>query len=389
MLPYQLDDLDEAKLQALCDQKCPESETLDFKREFWQENREIQKDISALANTAGGDLVVGIDEGRQGAPMVICPIQDDADAVMQRVRNTLQAVEPRVHGIEMRAVPVANGFVLIVRVPMSFDAPHSCPANSARRFVFRNGTTTNDMTYPQIKAAFTGTAALEASAHSWLAQRDDRFRRDDLGGSPFPYLPFMVAHLIPLAGQAGRHQVDVRRYYAKEFVRFAVGHVDPDGVSRTLNLDGLHIYTAGPDGSKLGITNLYRNGSIETTLPIGFPSDAGLGHIFSNDLANSVREVFALFLQYAKETEVQGPVLLRLALFSTSGYAFDRGSSIRRQDRMADRPDLILPTHLMDNLNAVSVDAIVRPNLDLVWQCFNMERCTYYSVAGEWAPKTL
>lgn len=67
-------------LQQLCDDKCPESETLDFKRDLPgnsdKDKHELLKDICALANAGGGDLVYCVDE-----------IDGVAASIVQRLRS--------------------------------------------------------------------------------------------------------------------------------------------------------------------------------------------------------------------------------------------------------------------------------------------------------------
>ena len=66
MLLSTLDQITEAALRKLCDDRCPESNSLDFKRELPgnsdKDKQELLKDVCALANADGGDLVYGIEE---------------------------------------------------------------------------------------------------------------------------------------------------------------------------------------------------------------------------------------------------------------------------------------------------------------------------------------
>jgi hypothetical protein len=66
MLPDKLDAADEALLRSLCQQACPEAQTLEFKAELPERSdrgkAEFLKDVCALANADGGDLVYGIAE---------------------------------------------------------------------------------------------------------------------------------------------------------------------------------------------------------------------------------------------------------------------------------------------------------------------------------------
>ena len=52
---------------------------------------------------------------------------------------------------------------------------------------------------------------------------------------------------------------------------------------------------------------------------------------------------------------------------------------------MADRPNLILPDVLIEQLAAVTdPDEIARPLLDTLWQAFGGDRCMLYTPEGRW-----
>lgn len=61
MILSELEEIDAAALAQLCVDQCPESDSLDFKRAIGRPE-ELLKDVSAMANSSGGDLVYGIEE---------------------------------------------------------------------------------------------------------------------------------------------------------------------------------------------------------------------------------------------------------------------------------------------------------------------------------------
>ena len=82
--------ISEANLLALFG--ASETENLDFKRETYGHNREghreVCKDVSALANTKGGDLLIGVDEDDASAAAEVVGI-DDAQEEIQRLQNII------------------------------------------------------------------------------------------------------------------------------------------------------------------------------------------------------------------------------------------------------------------------------------------------------------
>jgi predicted HTH transcriptional regulator len=98
MLSKLLNEIDEADLQSLGHTATPEGLTLEFKRELNlgqnDQKREVAKDVSALANTAGGRLLYGIEEVRQAdGSLVAGPIAPLTDGTIpSRLSDVLHSV---------------------------------------------------------------------------------------------------------------------------------------------------------------------------------------------------------------------------------------------------------------------------------------------------------
>ncbi|WP_145925935.1 helix-turn-helix domain-containing protein [Shinella sp. HZN7] len=124
-----LEQVQEADVQQLVADGQTEGMHVEFKRDMYgnsdADKKEFLKDLSSFANSAGGQLVVGIDEA-QGVASGVFPIAGDPDATLQRLEQIVRAaIEPRIVGVQMRAVAIAaGGFVYIVRVPKSWNPPH-------------------------------------------------------------------------------------------------------------------------------------------------------------------------------------------------------------------------------------------------------------------------
>jgi hypothetical protein len=77
----------------------PEGVFVDYKREMYGRSdadaKEFLKDISSFANTAGGHLIIGVDEAA-GIPTGIAAVRGDPDQDLQRLENLARdGIEPR------------------------------------------------------------------------------------------------------------------------------------------------------------------------------------------------------------------------------------------------------------------------------------------------------
>lgn len=397
MLPFKLTEIDSEKLQQICDDRTSESLTLEFKRELpgrdADHKAEFLKDVSALANADGGDLVYGIEE-RQGAAFRLHPIDasTSGDAEKRRLGQILDSsIEPRITGIQYHWTQVGDGFVLILRIPKSYDAPHRLALASHRhdeKFYLRSGTHISTMSYDQLKASFDRTATLTERVKVF---RLDRLQAIRQGQTPKPMLngPCCVAHLIPLASASMRQVLDVvelRNAGINEILFYDWGHN-----SAALNLDGVvahsHISPASPQ--TYGYNQIYRTGCTESVFHAASEIRPQDMIIPSTVVTAGLRLAVERNISLLRNRGVSGPVIVALSMLNVTGYTFGVGGMYSMVNTaLADRSDLILPEVWVESLDGLtSVDDVVKPLLDLLWQSFGVERCLEYTTNGDWQPR--
>src|SRR6266403_6171171 len=109
MLADKLDQIDEILLNQVCSEKWDESSTLEFKAILPKPappddkpKQEFLKDVAALANAGGGDIVYGISEvnGKANALLRIQEAANPVDATRRRLGQWLESgIEPRIGGL--------------------------------------------------------------------------------------------------------------------------------------------------------------------------------------------------------------------------------------------------------------------------------------------------
>lgn len=387
VLPQNLNELTEEFFKRICAESWSESPRLEFKGKPPKlgdgGNHEFAKDISCLANTDGGDLVIGIGE-RDGNAFKIEPIPSgDLDSLKIRLTQILDSlVEPRIAGISLHVCDVDNGHILVIRVPASFEAPHSIRVNNThRRFVMRNGVSTVDYSFDQLRAAFGRTASLVERATSFVQER-----RHVLGsGAGYRKLypvPYGVFHAIPLAGLAGRISLDIAKIYNTTFTEF-MGQAWA-GDTRDLNFDGLLVHSRGTLMAE-GYRQVYRNGSLEAVAMVGSKTQVNgttVPMVFPNEVVNFFRTSLLRFL-YQLSKNGEGPVVLGLSIMFAAGYKMDGPHTVFMSSQPVDRDHLHLPIEIIEANASLDVDRILRPLMDILWQGFALEACPCYDETGK------
>ncbi len=103
LLHISLHRIDEAALQSLIRARVTESRSIDYKRETYGNAREdyaeFLADISSFANTAGGDIVIGM-TATDGIPTATTPFQGSPDAEILRLDEVARGgLQPRLPSI--------------------------------------------------------------------------------------------------------------------------------------------------------------------------------------------------------------------------------------------------------------------------------------------------
>ena len=389
MLPFPLYQLTESNFQQICAEQWPETQTLEFKAILplndEDARQEFRKDVCALANAEGGDLVYGISERSSRANAVLPVPGTDFDGVKRRLRQILESrIEPRIHGIQFHHCALADGgFVLVLRVPASYDGPHRF-GTTEHRFAIRNDTSTSDMTYDQLRNAFGRGATLLEKAAQFRASRVDKIAA---GQTPRKFAPGVVLalHIIPISGLAGRANVGIAGLHSD----VAVLRLDAQYAwSRIANLDGLVSYPYDDPNGVDCCSQLFRNGAFEILKSITFDPNPGKAPawVVGKWVGEQVRDGLDTYAKAAPRLGVQGAVVVSLSLTSTEGTVLALSSrSATRLPILDDRLDL--PEVIVEDIaGELNLDAIARPILDVLYQCYGQPRCSLFDKDGKWCP---
>lgn len=123
-----------------------ESLTLDYKRSaaLGRENsqrKELSKDVSAFANSAGGIIVYGMVE-KNGKPDSLDEGCDDGVVSREFIEQIINStIQPRVQGVLIRQIPRSEGrSIYVISIPQATSlAPHQAADNKYyRRFNFES-----------------------------------------------------------------------------------------------------------------------------------------------------------------------------------------------------------------------------------------------------------
>ncbi len=138
-------------LTATANGSLEETLTFDAKKELPPKNSEIAKDASAMANTAGGVILFGIEEDASGRPTIPTPfeLKGEREKIDNIIRTSVSEVPSyTISAIESQA-DATKGYLVLV-IPPSERAPHMVIVKGERRYYGRGETGNYVLSEPEV-----------------------------------------------------------------------------------------------------------------------------------------------------------------------------------------------------------------------------------------------
>lgn len=363
-----------------------ESRTLEFKAAFEletdEQKREFLSDLTALANTDGGDLVLGI-KAEKGVASEVCGLKGFvADDRIGQIENLLRdAVQPRLSGVRPQVVPLESGaHVLILRVQRSLNAPHMVRHRGITRFCGRNSNGKYDLDVHELRSAFL--------ASEGIAEKLERFRMDRInklasGTTPVPMSSehLVVLHLLPVVSARPEIQFSI-----PELKLATKDHqlrpIASSGWGPMCNMDGLIYASNWRDRTYHSYVQLYRNGFLEASDSYTLTAnDQKL--IASIAWERDLLEVFKGYLEALNNLKLSPPYAASITLIHVRGYSMHVSPRFRNPGGPINRDHLLTREILIESLDE-RPETILRPLFDQVWNACGWEQSINYDNDGNW-----
>jgi hypothetical protein len=236
-----LEKIAEADLQRLTQDGIRESRIIEYKQDLQiampEQKQELLSDITAFANTEGGEIIYGMAAADGVASNLIGLKNYNHDKTVGTIENLLRNdTDPRLLTVRFHVVPLANGLhALVVRIGHSFAAPHLVShLEGTSRFCGRNSMGKYTLGAEEIRSAFVASETLENRLKGFRLSRIGKLKS---GQPPVPMVSqhYIVFHILPVVGARTDMRIDstlLRQKLKFTCPLFSSGH------SRYYNFDG-------------------------------------------------------------------------------------------------------------------------------------------------------
>jgi len=262
-----LGEIAEDHLERLIAAQAAESLHVEYKRETYGTNddqrREFLADVSSFANTAGGDLIIGMTAAK-GVPTGIHPFTGDGEAERLRLEQMARdGLLPRITNLQTRAVALSGGnFVVVVRVPKSYNPPHRIIFKNSGRFWARSSAGKYEPNVDELRRIFTEAPLLAERVRAFRTERIARIAAHEMpvslldGGS-------LVLHVVPFAAFDFGNSLSLDKVAAQPHLFVPIESTSAQDYQITF--DGL-ITASNAEGlskSQRAYVQVFRSGAVE------------------------------------------------------------------------------------------------------------------------------
>lgn len=157
-------------VEVFCQHQISEGSHLDYKEDF---PTQLEKTISAMANTLGGVIIIGVEEDNNNRPVLPLKGIDFRRGLSERVTSIiLTNISPPVFPeIQVCKNKTGNKAVVVIRVPQSHQTPHAISKNT--RVYLR----TRDINKPEELATIEQITWLTDHRQNSIALRENLYQQ--------------------------------------------------------------------------------------------------------------------------------------------------------------------------------------------------------------------
>lgn len=362
-----------------------EVKSLDFKKEIKidsdSEKEEFLADVSSFANSIGGHLIYGMDEG-EGLAKNICGFKtDNPDSLILKIENLLRdCIKPRINNIGIKPLKLENeGLVLLIKIPRSWNSPHIINFKRKTKFYARNSAGKYQMDIDEIRTSFSLSESITEKIKSF---RRERLSIIESGETPIilKNKAKIVLHMIPFNSIGKSNNYDLN-FLIKEENRNLLRTIIAESINYKYNVDGLVIH----DPHGFSYTQIFRQGIIEAVShPSWGSGDSIPSYVYEEWLLKTIKN----YLEILNKLSIDFPIIIMVSLLGVKNFKMGISEDLKwrliiHQEHGIDRDNLLINEVIMNNKNE-DLPKLVKPIFDAVWNACGFANSLNYDEAGNW-----
>lgn len=342
--------------------------TLDFKEAFpsadHKGTRDFLADVTAFANTDGGDIIIGVREDGNGAASALVGIASSGlDEALRRIDDQLRScVDPRIPLFRVQSISLAtSNVVLVMRVGASLIAPHRVTFDKSSRFYRRGNRSNYEMSTAEIRQAF-------AASNDLPRRIRDLHRKavESTTGQDMPCRiqdgPTAILTIAPLSVLREKRDVSFTRDNAVLPPRHT------SNLNMVIGLEGLIVHSPiAPEAGGVRSWSInHRLGYLDFAWVVGH-QDGGRKLIWPKYFIPELKNTVSFSITRLRNLGIEGPWIAMLTLAGVKGYC------IAVHEDYIPGPAWQNPAFLGEIIDDAMSPEALRPFTEGFWRLFGVD----------------
>ena len=361
-----------------------EIKSLDFKRiikiDNDSEKEEFLADISSFANSVGGNTIYGIEE-ENGLATNLCGFKtDNIDSLILKIENLLRdSIKPRINNIGIKSLKLENNdFILLIRIPKSWNSPHMIDFKGKTKFYARNSAGKYKMDVDEIRTSFSLSESITEKIKSF---RRERLSIIESGETPIilKNKAKIVLHMIPFNSIGKSENYDLS-FLINQETRKPLRTIIAESINYNYNVDGLILH----DPNNFSYTQIFRQGMIESVCNMWDTENIIPSCAYEDWLLKTIKN----YLDILNGLNIDFPIIIMVSLLDVKGFKMNISKDLEWRliipnENKIDRDNLIINGVIMNNKNE-DISKLVKPIFDAVWNSCGFANSLNYNGEGVW-----
>ena len=369
-------------IKNLVNNQVAEGLSLDYKVQNYDKTsggkKELLKDVTAFANSSGGDLIIGVGDDKYNQASFIKGIETTniAEEVNRLEQIIYNGTEPKLNTFKVKYIKLnnyTNKYIIIVRVESSPLFPHMISFQRTNKFYIRKSDKNILLDAYELRNIFLKSENIFENIKN---ENKKRITKIYSGESIVPIndlTPKLLINLIPYSAINNN----------KNILNFK--NIKLNFPEQRINFDGILAYKTNQNGIE-SYCQLYRNGILEfvsTTSKIFCniknpfnEKDGEINVILANknDFENYIVGKCEYFFNVLKSLNIELPVYLFVSLLDVKGYRiYYKVDNIVKLTNSVDRDVLELPEVEL-KYKDVDLKNVLKGTIDLIWNACGEEK---------------
>ncbi|MBR2141592.1 MAG: ATP-binding protein [Rickettsiales bacterium] len=378
VIDKEFDDININDIEFLVDNKVAEGLLLDYKVQNYSRTnngkKELLKDITAFANSSGGDLIIGVGDDKYNQASFISGIETNniAEEVNRIEQIVYSGTEPKLNSFKVKYLKLDDGkYIIIVRVEASPLFPHMISFQKNNRFYIRKSDKNILLDAYELKNIFLKSENIFENIKNENKKRISRIYSGD--------------SIIPIDGDRPKILINFIPYHSVINDKiFNFKNITLGFPIQRINFDGILGYKTNQNGIS-SYCQLYRNGILEfasTTSKVFSNIENPFNTIENVDVINANKNGFedylirkcSYFYDVLKNLNVELPIYMFISLIDVNGYRiYYKNQDNVKLTNAVDRDLLILPEIEIKSSN-FDMKSILTDIINMIWNACGEEK---------------